>query len=107
MRHFELLGIDKSTFEGKKVVIKPNLVMKKSPEYAATIAPAVLDGLLSVLDIFGCKPTVAESPGGVYSASRLEGIYKVCGITDVCKSTVRCSILTRLGKECRRRAAGS
>lgn len=85
MRHFELLGIDKSTFEGKKVVIKPNLVMKKSPEYAATIAPAVLDGLLSVLDIFGCKPTVAESPGGVYSASRLEGIYKVCGITDVCK----------------------
>ena len=29
LRHFELLGIDGSAFEGKKVVIKPNLVMKK------------------------------------------------------------------------------
>ncbi len=85
LRHFELLGIDKSTFDGKKVVIKPNLVMKKSPEYAATIAPAVLDGLLSALDTFGCKPTIAESPGGVYSASRLEGIYRVCGIAEVCE----------------------
>lgn len=83
LRHFAELGIDKSTFDGKKTVIKPNLVMKKSPEYAATIAPQVLDGLLSALDSFGCKPTIAESPGGVYSAARLEGIYRVCGITDV------------------------
>ncbi len=85
LRHFELLGIDSSTFEGKKVVIKPNLVMKKAPEHAATVAPEVLDGLLSALDTFSCKPTIAESPGGVYSASRLDGIYKVCGITDVCE----------------------
>lgn len=26
LRHFELLGIDSSTFEGKKVVIKPILL---------------------------------------------------------------------------------
>ena len=55
LRHFAELGIDKSTFDGKKTVIKPNLVMKKSPEYAATIAPQVLDALLSALDSFGCK----------------------------------------------------
>ena len=59
--------------------------MKKAPEHAATVAPEVLDGLLSALDTFSCKPTIAESPGGVYSASRLDGIYKVCGITDVCE----------------------
>lgn len=81
--HFAALGIGASFFAGKKVAIKPNLVIKKSPDRAATVHPAVLEGLLKVLSGLGVSPVIAESPGGVYSAARLDGIYRVCGISDV------------------------
>lgn len=80
---FAALGIGASFFESKKVAIKPNLVVKKSPDRAATVHPAVLEGLLKVLSALGVSPVIAESPGGVYSRARLEGIYRVCGIADV------------------------
>lgn len=77
---FETLGIDLSDFKDKKVVIKPNLVMKKSPDGAATTHPAVIDALLTLLDGAGVKAVIAESPGGVYSAARLMSVYRGCGI---------------------------
>ncbi len=83
--HFEAIGVDADFFKGKKVAIKPNLVMKKEPEAAATIHPAVMDALLSLLADMGVTPVIAESPGGVYTASRLEGIYRVCGLTAICE----------------------
>ena len=43
------LGYDNAFFEKKKVVIKPNLVMKKAPDAAATTHPVVLSALLTVL----------------------------------------------------------
>ena len=47
--HFEAIGYNRTFFEGKKVVIKPNLVMKKSPDAAATTHPAVLCAMLLIL----------------------------------------------------------
>ena len=79
-KHFVTLGVGASFFEGKKVVIKPNLIMKKSPDDAATTHPAMLEGLLKVLTGLGVKPVIAESPGGTYSAARLKSIYRGCGI---------------------------
>jgi len=84
-RSFDALGIDIASYKGKRVVVKPNLVMKKSPESAATTHPAVLDSLLSIFDEHGISPVIAESPGGVYSASRLGGVYRACGIEAVAK----------------------
>lgn len=83
LRHFTALGYDRSFFEGKKVVIKPNLVMKKAPDAAATTHPAVLGAVLSVLREYGVTPVIAESPGGIYNRQRLEGIYRTCGIESV------------------------
>ena len=77
------LGYDDAFFHGKKVVIKPNLVMKKAPDAAATTHPAVLSALLTVLKEKGVSPLIAESPGGLYNRQRLEGIYRTCGITEV------------------------
>ena len=54
--------------------------MKKSPDEAATTHPAMLEGLLKVLAGLGVKPMIAESPGGPYTAARLKGIYRACGI---------------------------
>lgn len=78
----DMLGFDDAFFAGKKVVIKPNLVMKKSPEAAATTHPAVLASLLCVLKEKGVTPVIAESPGGLYNKQRLESIYRVCGIDE-------------------------
>ncbi len=83
--HFEALGITRDFFAGKKVAIKPNLVMKKAPEAAATTNPVTLDALLSLLSDMGVTPIIAESPGGIYSRARLESIYRVCGIEAVAK----------------------
>ena len=81
-----IFGYDRAFFEGKKVVIKPNLVMKKSPDAAATTNPAVLSALLTVLREMNCVPLIAESPGGIFNRQRLEGIYRVCGIEAVAKA---------------------
>lgn len=80
--HFAVFGYDRAFFEGKRVVIKPNLVMKKSPDAAATTHPAVLGAVLCVLGEMGVAPVIAESPGGIYNRQRLEGIYRVCGIAE-------------------------
>lgn len=82
----DLFGYDKAFFEGKNVVIKPNLVMKKSPDAAATTHPVVLSALLTVLAERDCKPLIAESPGGIFNRQRLEGIYRVCGILPVAEA---------------------
>ena len=79
----DIFGYDSEFFKGKKVVIKPNLVMKKSPDAAATTNPTVLSALLTVLAERDCAPVIAESPGGIFNRQRLEGIYRVCGIEAV------------------------
>ena len=79
----DMLGYDRAFFAGKKTVIKPNLVIRKTPDAAATTHPTVLSALLTVLAERGCKPLIAESPGGIFNAQRMESIYRVCGITPV------------------------
>ena len=79
----DIFGYDKEFFAGKKVVIKPNLVMKKSPDAAATTNPVILSALLTVLSERDCVPLIAESPGGLFNKQRLEAIYRVCGISEV------------------------
>lgn len=88
--HFAVLGINIAGMRGKRIVIKPNLVMKKPPEAAATTHPSVIRALLLLLNEAGIEPTVAESPGGVYSAQRMDGFYRVCGMYDAAKDLRVC-----------------
>ena len=75
------------TLEGKKVVIKPNFVAKRSPDEAATVHPAVLGAVIRWLRAHGAGMiTLAESPGGVYNASRLRGIYSATGAQAIAES---------------------
>lgn len=70
-------------FKDKRVAIKPNLVMKKSPEAAATTHPIVLEAMLRILKESAADIVIAESPPGVYTESALKGFYNACGITEV------------------------
>ena len=70
-------------FRGKRVVIKPNLVMKTTPEKAATTNPAVLDAMIRILKETASDITIAESPGGLYTEAVLRANYRSNGITEV------------------------
>lgn len=79
-------GITKETIFDKKVVIKPNLVMNKPPEYAATTHPTVVAAAARVLKELGaCEIVVAESSGGPYTDASMKSHYKNCRIADVAR----------------------
>ena len=73
-------GLDKFIKEGSKVVIKPNLVIKKNPEEGATTHPVLVRIVCEELLKLNCEVMIAESPGGPYNKSNLKGFYKTCGL---------------------------
>lgn len=72
---------------GKKVVVKPNLLMFKKPEEAATTHPSVVKAVITQVQKAGGIVTIAESPGGPYNVSMLRRVYKSTGIEKVADET--------------------
>ena len=80
-RQFELLGLDCSGMVGKRVLIKPNLLMKREPKTATTTHPGVVRAVIRRLNELGVRNiVVADSPGGPYNVGALTGIYQACGM---------------------------
>lgn len=81
---FVSLHILPELFVGKRVAVKPNLVMAKKPEAGATTHPAVLSALCKLLVSWGAKEVVVvDSPGGPYTAVYLDNVYRTCGLTQL------------------------
>lgn len=80
-------GIDKFVKKGDNVVIKPNYVMKKHPDEAATTHPELLHAVICAVERAGGNVTIAESPGGPYNAAVLKGLYSACGANDAIEGT--------------------
>ena len=70
--------------EGMKILLKPNLLIAKSPEQAATTHPAVLDAVIQWLLQFNpAKIWVSDSAGGLargttLKAAKSSGIFEIC-----------------------------
>ncbi len=80
-REMEALNIANDMRPGLKVVIKPNLIMAKSPDYPVTTHPLVIKAVARWLNEHGVKDiTLAESSGGLYNAEYMKNIYRVCGM---------------------------
>ncbi len=83
----EMLGrldVGEASFAGKRVFVKPNLVMAKKPETAATTHPAVLHALCRLLMEWGAaEVVVGDSSGGPYNAANLAVVYRTCGLTEL------------------------
>lgn len=78
---FEAVGVNRSLIEGKRVLIKPNLVLAKKPEHGATTHPAFIKAAAEVLHELGAASiTAADSPGGPFNPQSLSIVYKTCGI---------------------------
>lgn len=75
-------GIEKESLAGKKVVLKPNLLAKREAEAGITAHPSFVAAAGEFFVSLGADTVIADSPGGVYNVSTLEGIYKVTGMND-------------------------
>lgn len=85
---FENLGgIDKFVKPGMKVLLKPNLIMKKRPEEAATTHPAIVQVVSDMVREAGGEVLIADSPGGLYTEKNINGLYKVCGLKDAAENS--------------------
>ena len=74
-------------FKGAKVLVKTNLLMRKSPEEAVTTHPAVIEAIVRYLQTLGCKPVIGDSPGGPFNEWNLKGVYKIAGMVAVAEKT--------------------
>lgn len=78
---FASLAISPEGFVGKRVALKPNLVMAKKPDAGATTHPVVLSALAKLLLDWGASEVVVvDSPGGPYTAVYLDNVYRTCGL---------------------------
>ncbi len=82
-KRFAQLKINEKIKAGMTVVIKPNLIMKATPDAAATTHPEVLAAVGRIVKKLGAKVLIAESSGGVYTEQTIKMITKGCGIQEV------------------------
>lgn len=79
-------GLDLLDFEFprlNKVLLKPNLLMKKRPDEAVTTHPSVIEAAVKIIQEKADKIVIADSPGGPYTRRRMEAIYQVSGLKEL------------------------
>jgi len=73
---FEIFPMD---LQGKKVFIKPNLVMSSPPEKAATTHPALVRAIAEEVQRRGGRPWIGDNGIDVQTLYRVTGMEKTCG----------------------------
>ncbi len=82
------VGVTRETVAGKRVAVKPNLLLAYAPEKAATTHPAVMEAVIRLLQEWeAASVIIAESPGGIYSEKTLSHIYGETGMKGVSERT--------------------
>jgi len=81
---FADLGITDELIRGKKVLLKPNLVLAKKPEFGATSHPLFVEACAKLICEMGAASlTLADSPGGPFNAAALANVYRVCEMNSI------------------------
>jgi uncharacterized protein (DUF362 family)/NAD-dependent dihydropyrimidine dehydrogenase PreA subunit len=82
-RIFDSFGGAQAILRGrKKVTVKVNLLLPKSPENAATTHPAVAAAVAKYFVSAGADVTIADSPGGPYNTVTINKVYDACGMRE-------------------------
>lgn len=79
-------GLDRLFAKGKRVLIKPNLVIRKPPEHAATTHPAVIEALIRILQTRTDDITITECPGGLNNPVQMQANFRTTGYTALAKN---------------------
>ena len=87
--HLDALGTADLLAGRTKVVLKPNLLLKRAPELFTTTHPEVVYAVAKYfLDLGITDITLCDSPGGPYNETALKGIYETTGMTAVAEELV-------------------
>lgn len=87
-RHFENLKLNEIIRPDMKVLLKPNLLMKRKPQEATTTHPVIIEAIILCLKNLGVSDIVlADSPGGPYTRLAINGIYEATGMTSLARKT--------------------
>lgn len=65
-----------------RILIKPNILIAKSPTEAATTHPVIIEAIINSVKSAGAVPVVGDSPGG--HVGDLEKYWESTGIQEVC-----------------------
>ncbi len=88
--HIGHLGLPEGLTPESRVVIKPNLIIGKPPEQAATTHPAFVEAVVRALQAAGAHNiTIVDSPGGPFTQPMLRRVYTVTGMAEVAQ---RCGV---------------
>lgn len=80
-------GIEKLVNQGEKVLIKINLLLKRTPDGATTTHPSIVEEVVKQVQSAGGIPIIGDSPGGSYTKNRLKSIYETTGMIQVAANT--------------------
>ena len=80
-------GAEEMLKNGKRVLIKPNLLMARQPESATTTHPELVRAVSKLFCDLGAEVVIADSPGGPYNELVLESVYKASGMNLAVKDT--------------------
>ena len=65
-----------------RVLVKPNLIMPRKPDDAATTHPAVVEAVCTAFKKAGAEVTIIDSTGGPHTKVLLKMLYGRCGIAE-------------------------
>lgn len=106
-RAVEASGFTREMVAGRRVLLKPNLLMKRRPEEATTTHPLVVEAAARLLLDWGAgEVTIADSPGGPYTRPLLHSIYETCGMTAAARQSGAGSMRTPALPPCAGRKTG-
>ncbi|MFZ5351908.1 MAG: DUF362 domain-containing protein [Bacillota bacterium] len=79
--------LKKKLTKGARVLVKANLLMKKSPDEVTTTHPSVIEAIVRFVQDSGCKAIIGDSPGGPFTVKSLQAIYTATGMAEVAEKT--------------------
>ena len=86
--HFKAFGVYDKLTPQSKVLLKPNLLMKRAPQTATVTHHLLVEAVIRCLQHHGIRNImIADSPGGPYNEAMLSGIYKTSGMTETAERT--------------------
>jgi len=69
---------------GSRVLVKPNLLMSKGPEYAITTHPQVVSAVIHILKEINCKIIIGDGPSvWGQQVEKVDEVYEITGMKKV------------------------
>jgi len=83
-KSIELTAFDMSSVNGKRILLKPNMLGAFLPEMGVTTNPSFLREVINIFQSHSAIVEVGDSPNGVHPPNE---VWRISGIEDICRET--------------------